>query len=84
MSRTRKSHFSAYQGGQDGTDAFFLLDCIIKDIKIITFVARGGNPKPEVTGYLDDVEQLDVDTIQDEEEGAWHVEKEYTLIPSRF
>ena len=52
--------------------------------QIITFVARGGNPKPEVTGYLDDVEQLDVDTIQDEEEGAWHVEKEYTLIPSRF
>ena len=24
---------------------------------------RGGNPMPEVTGYLDDVEQLDVDTI---------------------
>ena len=44
----------------------------------------GGNPMPEVTGYLDDVEQLDVDTIQDEEEGVWHVEKEYTLIPSRF
>ena len=63
---------------------------------------------PEVTGYLDDVEQLDVDTIQvapsssqnylflhlrniyfhadtiqNEEDGIWEVEKEYTLIPSR-
>ena len=27
-------------------------------------IYRGGNPMPEVTGYLDDVEQLDVDTIQ--------------------
>ena len=69
---------------------------------------RGGNPMPELTGYLDDVEQLDVDTIQvapsssqnylflhlrniyfhadtiqNEEEGIWEVEKEYTLIPSR-
>ena len=65
---------------------------------------RGGNPMPEVTGYLDDVEQLDVDTIQvapssfclhrrniyfhadtiqNEEDSIWEVEKEYTLIPSR-
>ena len=65
---------------------------------------------PTVNGFLDDVEQLDVDTvqvekiilwiseiyvfaqfrkiiyfctIQNEEDGRWEVEKEYTFIPSR-
>ena len=67
----------------------------------ISAINRGGNPMPTVTGYLDDVEQLDVDTvqvemiipciseniyfctIQNEEDGGWEVEKEYTFIPSR-
>ena len=67
----------------------------------ISTINRGGNPMPTVTGYLDDVEQLDVDTvqvemifpcisgnkyfctIQNEEDGGWEVEKEYTFIPSR-
>jgi len=46
-------------------------------------ISRGGNPMPEVTGYLDDVEPSDVDTIQNEEDGTWEVEKEYTFVPSR-
>ena len=43
----------------------------------------GGNPMPEVTGFLDDVEQFDVDTVENEVDGVWEVEKEYSLIPSR-
>ena len=36
----------------------------VHPVGITTFPTnRGGNPMPEVTGYLDDVVQLDVDTI---------------------
>ena len=45
-----------------------MLKMVLKTIKMtettISLINRGGNPLPTVTGFLDDVEQLDVDTVQ--------------------
>ena len=61
-----------------------MLKMLVYQVETAIFVIiRGGNPMPEVTGYLDDVD-VDGDTIQVEAHIFLHLGNIYFCIPEIY